>query len=110
MKSFWNIFVSGLQQRCPICMQRIPDEYIKDMKDISKNVGMLTCQDCWLASNYAPIRLQELLYFYHGQGDEFVVHPYKPNSLVFRKGEKPQGEAEKVFHNMINFAQRYSAK
>lgn len=108
MSFFWRTFVSGLQQRCPICLQKIPDEDMRNMKGISKTSGIITCKDCWLAHNYSLYRVADLRDFYHGRIDEFVLHPHKPDSLVFRKGEKLQGDPEKIFRNLINFAERYS--
>jgi len=110
MSFFWNLFVSGFQKRCPLCIKEIPNEDMESMKLISKSIGMIVCQDCWLGGNYSPYRLYDLLDFYHGRSDEFVLYPHKPDSLVFRKGEKLQGDSEKILRNMINFAQGYLKK
>lgn len=105
--SFWSVFTAGLQQRCPFCLQKIPNEDIKTMKELSKNIGITICVDCWQASNLTRIRLEEFRYFCLGEEEEFLVHPHKPDSLVFKKGENLHGEKEKVFRNIVNFAKRY---
>lgn len=105
--SLWRAFLLGFQQRCPICLQQIPNSDIQMMKDNSTTIGLTICLYCWLAGNYRSFRLDQLQYFARGEEDEFIVHPSKPDSLVFRRGEKLQGDSAKVFRNMVEFAKKY---